>query len=140
MRREWPWEEVITTGEILALYDAAMTVHGGMRSAPREGCLEQCLGAAHHAEVYHAEPGVTHGLRFAAALLVYLAKDSCFADGNKRIAWSAMTFVLYRRFRLTLDTGATEAVQLVEDVLARRLEVDDVMRWLGPRLVGAAPS
>jgi death-on-curing protein len=135
--RRWPWDTVITTDDIVLLYTLGMDRYGGRRSAPFGGCLEARLGAAHHAELYHADPGVSPGLRFAVSLMVYLIKDHCFVDGNKRIGWACLVFVLLRRFRLTIDATDEQAEQLLDDILTKHLSIDDAMRWVGSRLVAA---
>lgn len=53
---------------------------------------------------------------FAGYLLYYLAKNHCFLDGNKRVAWMSSMRVL-AHFGLSLDATDDDAEQLVDDVV-----------------------
>ena len=76
-----PWEPVITVPILLDLYAEGMK-RGGKSSAPREGCLEQCLGGACTAEAYESPDNcVELGFAFAAYLLFYLARAEDVAAG-----------------------------------------------------------
>jgi death-on-curing protein len=91
---ECPWESIISSGIILSLYNEAMDRYGGKRSPAANGCIESCLGNAWNAEQYADAPALQGGAIFAVHLLMYFAKNHCFADGNKRIAWASFCYVL----------------------------------------------
>lgn len=131
-----PWERVISTQVLLELYASRMEKYGGDPSGPRPGCLEGCLGNAWTAESYRLgdeEDTLRPGLTFAAYLLYYLAHDHCFADGNKRVAWSAMIFVM-GYWGLTIDAITDEAEAFMLDVVGKKLDQDDAVIWIAERL------
>lgn len=83
---QYPWNPIIHSETILSLYDGSMARYGGKKSDPTEGCVESCLANAWNAEQY-ADAGELRGGSISAIhLLIYLARNHCFADGNKRIA------------------------------------------------------
>ncbi|MFS8071553.1 MAG: type II toxin-antitoxin system death-on-curing family toxin, partial [Byssovorax sp.] len=64
-----------------------------------------------------------------AYLLMYLAKNHCFVDGNKRVAWSAAVRVLdMNGIRLREDDA--EAAPLVNHVATGEAKVGDIITWL----------
>jgi len=75
------------------------------------------------------------GLLFAAYLLFYVATKHCFVDGNKRLAWACMTFVLLN-FGLTVTATDDEAEAFCIQIAKGEIkETGEVMVWLYPRLV-----
>jgi death-on-curing protein len=75
----------------------------------------------------------------AAYLLCYLARNHAFLDGNKRVAWLAFEDQL-RSIGARVLASAEEAETLVLDVVAKKLEADDVVEWIAARLVAYEPS
>lgn len=74
---------------------------------------------------------------FAGYLLFYLAKNHCFVDGNKRLAWSATMHVLLG-LGLTVDASTDEAEEFVLSVItSERSTGMEVVRWLAGRLLAA---
>ncbi len=128
----------------MELYASRMEKYGGVPSAPKHGCLEGCLGNAWTTESYNlavddeeedAESEYPRpGLVFAAYLLFYLTNDHCFADGNKRLGWSAMTYVLALH-DLTVDASIDEAEEFMLAVASGKAKQGDVMEWIAERLV-----
>ena len=127
-----PWDEVLDVGTVLDLYQMAMQ-RGGMASPPRPGCVEQCLGNAWNAEGYRQEEGQRLGLLFACYVMFYLAMNHCFTDGNKRLAWASLTFVL-SHYGLSVDASEDEAVEFVLSVAAGDCNVDGAIDWVTDRL------
>lgn len=128
MSDDTPWDDVISRETLLALYDDAME-RGGTHSPPKAGCVEQCLGSAWTAEGYRQDEGIFVGILFAGYLAFYLAKDHCFTDGNKRIAWSALTHVL-RYHGVAIDSSDDEAVSVMNGVASGAVDIDQLLDWL----------
>jgi prophage maintenance system killer protein len=110
---------------------------GGVWSPPQPGCIDGALGGAYSAELYSPESeqeGATQGLLFACYLLFYLVTKHCYTDGNKRIAWACMTFVLLN-FGLTIEATEDEVVQFCTSIAAGEIKSGvAVTEWVYPRL------
>lgn len=123
---QWPF---IAMEEVLALHSDAMARYGGQDSPPKPGCIEASVGAAQTAAMYASEdePDL---LSAVAYLLVYLVKNHCFVDGNKRVAWAAaMRTLALNGLRVQADTS--EAASLVHNVACGEADVRRVIQWLG---------
>jgi death on curing protein len=77
----------------------------------------------------------------ASYLLFYIAKNHCFTDGNKRVAWAVAVRVL-RDDGLKINAGQDEAAAMVNDVVTGILDLDLVLEWFGTdgRLTAEMPS
>lgn len=99
------WRALISPERIVALHDDAIRRYGGKQSPPNKECVDGSIGGAYTAGLYTAKfdppDPVEIALPFAGYLLFYLAKNSCFVDGNKRVAWTSAMDILYH-FGLTL--------------------------------------
>lgn len=133
-----PWHELLSLEDVYELYREGIRRYGGDPSDPKPGCVDGSLGAAWSAESYSdPDPGRLPGLVFAGYLLFYLARNHCFTDGNKRVAWSAAMHVLIGH-GLTVEATADEAEQLMLSVIARRVNDGmEVVSWLAERLIAA---
>jgi len=133
-----PWEEILSIPILLQLYSGAMEKYGGLPSPPNPGCLEQCLGNAWTAEQYlqDEDKGIQLGLIFASRLFWYLSKDHCFSDGNKRIGWYCLTFVL-AHYNLSLEATDDEAVEFATGVVEGKISPEEVAIWIAARLIEA---
>ena len=132
------WQEFISPENIIELHEAGMDRYGGLKSLPVEGCVERSAGGAYTASLYTAKndppTALEIALPFAGYLLYYLAKNHCFSDGNKRIAWTATMHVL-AHFGLTLTATQDEAYELVDAVVTDKVEGGaDVTLWLEQHL------
>jgi prophage maintenance system killer protein len=67
-------------------------------------------------------------------LLYYLANDHSYADGNKRIAWMSLTYLL-RHYSLSLATTEDEAVSSMLKVAAGGGSADYALEWIVTRSV-----
>ena len=117
--------------EVIELQRLALGRHGGAASAPKEGCIERSIAGAVNASLYASTDGGEEPdlLLAAAHLLFYIAKNHCFADGNKRAAWSAMVRALdMNGIRINADPAG--AADLVEGVASGARTVRDVLFWL----------
>lgn len=132
-----PWADWISDESITKLYAEGIKRWGGSGSAPKVGCVDAALGAAYNAELYSPESeeeGAIKGLLFACYLLFYLSTKHCYIDGNKRISWACMTFVLLN-FGLTIEANDDEAEALCVQIA--KGEIDSglgVVFWIYPRL------
>ena len=121
----------ITESDVLQAHFMAIERFGGVHSHPKVGCVERCLAAAITGSLYGQDqdndgPSLT---MIAAFVLVYLAKNHCFVDGNKRVAWAS----LVRTFHLNglhVRADQIEAANVVCDVVVGNWDVRDVVRWL----------
>jgi death-on-curing protein len=134
----WAFVEV---GDVLQLHEAVISEYGGKQSSvPKAGCVEGSIGNAVTAAMYVAEDGEPDLLVAVAYLLVYLAKNHCFVDGNKRVAWSAMLRVLDAN-GIRIVATQKEAAKLVDDVASGAIDSRGVLNWLSsPNRITAAPG
>lgn len=132
------WLQIITPEDVLRLHRQGIDRYGGLHSPPREGCIDQSTGNAYAAGLYTAkndppEPADI-ALVFAGYLLFYLAKNHCFIDGNKRIAWMASMRVL-AYFGLAPNATQEEAEEFVDAIVNDRINGGaEVVSWLAERL------
>ena len=131
-----PWSALITDGNIRELYIEGIKKYGGMRSNPKEGCLEGALGAAWSAEVYNEFPEhAIAGLCFSGYLLFYLSTKHCYIDGNKRVGWISMVRVLLS-LGLTVEVSEEEAKVYCLAIADGQIENGShVVKWIAERLI-----
>lgn len=135
-----PWDDMVSTAEVHAHHDAALSMYGGSAGLLREGCVEGSLGASLQAVHYTADEPQADYLRFASCLAFYLAKNHCYQDGNKRTAWLAACAVLLRKGLTLRDDPAIsdEATALMNGIAEGTVRSwAEVCRWFAPRLVAA---
>lgn len=132
------WRELITPEIIIQLHDEGLRRYGGLHSPPIEGCIERSTGGAYTAGLYTAKNDppspLEIALPFAGYLLYYLARNHCFVEGNKRVAWTATMHVL-AGFGLTLSATQDEAGDFVDSVVKGEVESGaDATLWLEQHL------
>ncbi|WP_437286586.1 type II toxin-antitoxin system death-on-curing family toxin [Sorangium sp. So ce406] len=134
----WAFVEI---EDVLQLHAAAVSQYGGDQSlVPKAGCVEGSIGSAVTASMYVAEDGEPDLLVAVAYLLVYLAKNHCFTDGNKRVAWSALLRVLDAN-GIRIVAEQDDAAKLVNDVASGVVDAHGVLNWLSsPNRITAAPG
>lgn len=125
---------LVTSGRVLELHEVAVQQWGGAAGAPNISCVEGAIGDALSAALYRVDldedPDV---LTTASYLLVYFARNHCFADGNKRVAW--MTFAEQLAvLGLHVDASQAEVVDLLDRVATGRFPVGAILEWVAPRL------
>jgi death on curing protein len=136
------WATLISPEKIIALHLEGCRRHGGDSSQRRQDkdCVDSSIGAAANAAVYCEEGDSDTGLILAAYLLFYLARNHCFVDGNKRVAWLA-TVEVFKEMQLTIDVPEDEAYAFTWDIAAGTIRnVEDVAIWLSERLIDANES
>jgi death-on-curing protein len=105
-----------------------------LNEPPRNGCVEGAIGNAVQAAAYYSEDDEPNPLHIASHLLRSLARDHCFIDGNKRVAWLACLEVLATHGRVTIDADEIEAAAFVESVADGSTDVPGIAGWLAARL------
>lgn len=130
------WSELITLDRILSRHADIMTSAGGLRSQPRSGCVEGSVGNAWSAQLYCTEDQQKCDvLVFAGYLLYYLARNQCFSDGNRRVAWSVTIEGLGTQ-GLEMTGEDEEIATFLESVVAdKAMTGDRVVSWVADRLV-----
>ncbi|WP_248358966.1 type II toxin-antitoxin system death-on-curing family toxin [Anaeromyxobacter oryzae] len=126
----------MTEARLEDLHEASLQKHGGDPGTLKVGCVNASLGAAWNAQAYLGEDDSTQKLLFAAHLLYYLARNHCYVDGNKRIAWLAATEVL-AAMDLTVDATVDEAEAFVTLVVEGTADQSAVLEWVAERLAAA---
>lgn len=127
----------MTTDRLLVIHARVAPGSDGKPVHVRRDCLDGCVGSARTAEAYLADETVREGLHFAACLLVYVVKDHCAIDGNKRLGWAAAMDVL-AAIGLTVDVVQHEAAAMVESVACGAMDREAVVRWFATRIIDAA--
>lgn len=119
----------ITVDEILRKHESLIVRYGGDSSNRSDdtNCVERSLAAAKQA-CYYANEGRSDAAHVASNLLFYLAKNHCFTDGNKRIAWAAAVEVLLRS-GLQIAATEIEAADFVLSVANDTRNREQVLEW-----------
>lgn len=129
----------ITSSRVLELHAVAIQLWGGDPSAADVGCVSKCINGAYTSAMYNAtvdsnvfkEPDM---LVFSAYLFMYLVKNHCFTDGNKRVAWMALVDQL-AMLKVTIAASQEEVVEFVLCVEKQQSpSVEQVIDWLACRL------
>jgi death-on-curing protein len=112
-----------TYEEALYLHERLIGRFGGDSGLRDPGLLESAL--------VRPQSGYYETLAHqAAALLQSLARNHCFVDGNKRIAWAlAAVFLRLNGWKLVVEADVAERF-LIDEVIVGHCEVDDVAAWL----------
>lgn len=116
--------------EIVVLHAEMLAKYGGTAGAANRACVDKSIGAAVHAALYQGAEGEGADLLcIAAHVLIYLARNHCFTDGNKRAAWAALIRILDLN-GICLPDDDPEAAPLVERACTGQVTAEDVIRWL----------
>lgn len=123
--------------EVLAMHAHAIAKWGGKTDPiPVDGCVEGSIGNAQTAAMYLTGEDEPDLLTAVAHLLRSIAKNHCFTDGNKRVAWmSAIRCLLLNDLAIMADEQ--EAIDLVDGVVTDKFGVREITDWLAAHLVGA---
>ena len=116
---------------LLLLHAESLAEFGGSPGMRDEGLFESALERARMRWTYQPKASLA-GL--AACYGFGLAKNHAMVDGNKRIAFLAMgVFLRMNGYRLVADRS--EAVVVMEDVAAGRLEEPLLAAWMKDHMV-----
>lgn len=66
--------------------------------------------------------------------MIYIARNHCFADGNKRVAWASFCFVL-NYYGLTIEATAKEVQSMVIAIVEKKIDNEGFTVWVRDRLV-----
>jgi death-on-curing protein len=126
----------VSRDEVLELHRHAIVKWGGHPDPiPTGGCVEGSIGSAKTASMYVTEDGLPDLLSAAAHLLRSLAKNHCFRDGNKRVAWMSLVRCLLLN-DIAIKADEQEAIDLVDGVVNDRTDVQQILNWLAGHIVG----
>jgi death-on-curing protein len=126
------------------LWNIGLEQFGGLRSNPKDGCVDGSLGNAYTAELYSMpeveDETVISGLCFCGYLLFYLSTAHCWSDGNKRVAWASAMWALYR-LGLTVNATDEEAISFCYQIADGQIKKgEDVVNWIAERLAEVEES
>ena len=118
---------------VAAMHAELISEHGGLAGPVRIAELEAALGRPQHQYSY-SKP--TPSLeRLAPAYGYSLARNHCFADGNKRIALAVMDVFLQLN-GCELTAGEVDAVEIIQSVAAGELTEDELAAWISAQVRG----
>lgn len=133
MTREPTW--LVKVERVHEMHALAIAQWGGLpgirdRDCPRRSVEASLTAALYAMEAIDDEPDP---LTVSVHLLFYLARNHCYSDGNKRVAW--LTFVEQLAV-VGLDIEATqqEVELFVVEVAGGNLDVAAMSAWVAPRL------
>lgn len=137
MSAEWVREEC---GALHRAHALLLAKFGGLDGGPKAGCVESALGAALNAAAFVGD-GDGDGddiLLLPACALVYLARNQCYTDGNKRLAWFAFVRLL-GVYGLSLNASDEDSETLVLSIANAQsndmqVHVQNVLDWTASRL------
>ena len=116
----------LVKGVVLAIHDALLIEHGGAPGIRDEGLLESALARPQHLFHYERSSSIP---QLAAAYGFGLSSNHPFADGNKRIAFSAMAlFLELNGWRL--EAEEPETVVMFTELAAGIRDETELADWL----------
>lgn len=117
--------------DVLELYEYAMSRYGGEKGVfdltyKRVECILK-----HQYPIFQYDKYPTIYDK-SAMLMYFFAKDHCFRDGNKRIAFLSATYFLEQNdVELTLsENEATKLVYQIAESNYRGKDIDDYINWI----------
>ena len=116
---------------VLQLHQAQIDEHGGAPGVLNPGGLASTLARPLNLLQYEPESSVT---RLAASYGYGFAKNHCFNDGNKRIAFVAMAVFLVLN-GYDIDAGELEATDVMLGEADGSLGEKELAAWLELRAV-----
>jgi death on curing protein len=112
---------------VAAMHAELISEHGGLAGPVRIAELEAALGRPqHHYSYSDPSPSLE---RLAAACGYSLARNHCFAAGNKRIALAVIDVFLQMNGR-ELTAEEVNAAEIVQSVAAGKLTEDELATWI----------
>ena len=122
MTARWRW---IDKRVLLLLHDESLADHGGSSGMRDEGLLDAALARALNLAV-DEKPDLSE---LAASIVVGLAKNHPFVDGNKRAAFLALGFFLFQNgWRLTASQA--DATVTILAVAAGDINDAELANWI----------
>ena len=116
---------------VAAIQAELIAEHGALAGPVRIAELETALGRAQHQYSYSIpSPSVEH---LAAAYGYALARNHCFADGNKRVALAVIDVFLQLNSR-ELMADEVDAAEATPSVAAGKLTEEQLAKWISERV------
>jgi death-on-curing protein len=112
---------------VAAMHAELISEHGGLVGPARIAELEAALGRPRHQYDY-SDPSPSLE-RLAAAYGYSLARNHCFADGNKRIALAVIDVSLQMNGR-ELTADEVDAADMIQSVAAGELTEEQLAAWI----------
>lgn len=114
----------------------AVGVHNTNLQVETSGCVDGAAGTALTGALYaDDEPDEPDPLQVAAFLLRSLARNHCFGDGNKRVAWASVIDYLQHN-GYTIGAPQDLAAEFVESVAKGDLaDPREIAIWLANQLI-----
>jgi death-on-curing protein len=110
---------------VLLLHSESLAEHGGSSGIRDQGLFESALARPRNL-AYKPEADIA---QLAAAYSFGLARNQAFVDGNKRIAFIAMTlFLKLNGFRLVSEH--LDKIQTMIVVAAGKISEDEFANWI----------
>jgi len=130
-------EWVPSASRIGQIHSVAIARYGGSPGLRDHACPERCIGGAYMAALYEGEDDDVDHLLVVAHLAWLLARNHCFVDGNKRVAWLVLVEALRAAVALDIDASQADAIAIMLAVADGSVTVAGLHAWLVPRLVPA---
>jgi death-on-curing protein len=112
---------------VAAMHAELISEHGGLAGPVRIAELEADLGRPQH-QYNYSDPSPSLE-RLAAAYGYSLARNHCFADGNKRIALAVIDVFLQINGR-ELTAEEVSAAEIIQSVAAGKLTEEQLATWI----------
>jgi death-on-curing protein len=121
----------LTLEQVRVAHEKQLARFGGPAGLRDEGALESAMMRAVNRWHY----GETDLAALAAAYGFGLARNHAFVDGNKRIAFVAMTLFL-RRNGIRFAPDPAQATSIILSLAAGEVDEDGLTRWIRDNLPG----
>lgn len=116
---------------VLLLHSESLAEHGGSSGIRDRGLFESALARPRNLFAYQPDADTA---QLAAAYGFGLARNHAFVDGNKRIAFIAMTlFLRLNGFRFVSEH--VDKIQTMIDVAAGGISEDEFANWIRTRSI-----
>jgi death-on-curing protein len=126
----WRW---VNLELVYAVHDRQISEHGGLDGLRDRGAVESALERPQNKFAF-SKPDAAD---LAAAYAFGLSRGHGFLDGNKRIAWViARLFLADNGYRLAFEP--TDAVRVMEELAAGKLDEKQLAEWFRTRLTSSA--
>jgi death-on-curing protein len=117
---------------VVAMHAELVDEHGGLFGPARIADLEAALARPRHQHRY-SDPSPLE--RLAAAYGFALARNHCFADGNKRIALALIDVFLQMNGR-ELTAEEVDAAEIIRSVAAGKVTEEQLAAWISEHVRG----
>ena len=126
----------LTKAIVEAIHIKQIREHGGQYGIRDINLMESALARPMNRWVYEQESDIAI---FAAAYGYGLAKNHCFIDGNKRVAFMAMyTFLAINRYEI--NATEPEVVDLMLGVADSNISEEQLISWLRMHLIAGGET